>query len=265
MASGKKNYFRHSFHARKHPEIAGMIEDHGKEAYFHFFALVEVCAEKASDKFPEDSKFLFRRSTLCRELLVTNSRLSRHLLAMTPSPVDDIVVTEKEVEILFPKLRKYIGKYESKLLLNAPNKRKEKEIKEKEIKLNNDPKKNLPKKDSQEILKRPSPLSILFTHMPEVQAWLDDGTHDTHLLLLNKFSKQILEAEVLDMYVWAMRNSVKAESWMYKRLLARNINEKAPGLAQKPLSKKTNGVTPTPRNPTGNPYIQEAIDKGLIA
>jgi len=129
MASGKKNYFRHSFHARKNADIAGLIEDHGKEAYFHFFGLVEVCAEKASDKFPDDSRFIFRRSTLCRELLVTNSRLARHLVAMTPSLVDQVVVTEKEVEILFPKLAKYMGKYESKLLSNSPNKRKE--IKEK--------------------------------------------------------------------------------------------------------------------------------------
>jgi uncharacterized phage protein (TIGR02220 family) len=130
VASGKKNYFRHSFHARKHPAIAGLIDDLGKEAYFHFFALVEVCAEQASDRFPDDSRFVFRRSTLCHDLLVTNSRLSRHLLAMVPSLVDDVVVTEKTVEILFPKLAKYMGRYDSKLDSNSPNKRKEKEIKE---------------------------------------------------------------------------------------------------------------------------------------
>lgn len=134
MASGKKNYFRHSFLARKHPAIAGLIDDHGKEAYFHFFALVELCAEQASDGFPPGGRFVFRRSTLCRELLVTNSRLSHHLLVTTPSLVDHILVTEKEVEILFPKLAKYMGKYETKLPSNSPNKRKEKEIKENKTK-----------------------------------------------------------------------------------------------------------------------------------
>ncbi len=149
MASGKKNYFRHSFHARKHSDIAGLIEDHGKEAYFHFFALVELCAEQASDSFPEDSRFTFRRSTVCRELLVTNSRLSRHLLVTVPSLVDDIVVTENSVEILFPKLAKYMGKYETKSTSKTPNK-EIKEIKKETLALNAPviftPKKQPPKK-----------------------------------------------------------------------------------------------------------------------
>lgn len=134
MASGKKNYFRHSFHARKNPKLVQLIDDFGKEAYFHYFALVELCAETASGEFPTDGKFVFRRSTLCHELRVTNSRLSRHLLAIQSALLCKVVVTEKEVEILFPKLSKYMGKYETKLPSNSPNKIKENQNKEKQIK-----------------------------------------------------------------------------------------------------------------------------------
>ncbi len=131
MASGKKNYFRHSFNASKDPKVVGLIDDHGKEAYFHYFRLLELCANEASEGFPEDSKFTFRRSTLCRELFVTNSRLTHHLLAIQSSLLGEVVVSEKEVQILLPNLAKYMGKYETKLSSNVSNKRKEKERKEK--------------------------------------------------------------------------------------------------------------------------------------
>jgi hypothetical protein len=127
------------------------------------------------------------------------------------------------------------------------------------------PEKNLPEKDSQEILKTTSPLSALFTHMPEVQAWLDQGFHDTHKLLLGKYSKQTLEIEVLDMYVWASRNDVKAESWMYKRLLSKNLSSKGSNKAQKSFSRKGHGVESSPENPTGDPYLQQALDEGLVS
>jgi hypothetical protein len=134
MASGKKNYFRHSIFARKDSKIVQLIDEHGKEAYFHFFALLELCAEIASSEFPPTGEFVFRRSTLCHELRVTNSRLGRHLVAMQSALLCDVVLTENECKIVLPKLAKYMGKYESKLTPNSPNKRKEKERKEKERK-----------------------------------------------------------------------------------------------------------------------------------
>jgi hypothetical protein len=115
MASGKKNYFRHSIFARKDSKIVQLIDDHGKEAYFHYFALLELCAEVASNEFPANGEFVFRRSTLCHELRVTNSRLAQHLLAMESSLLCHAVLTEKDCKIVLPKLAKYMGKYESKL------------------------------------------------------------------------------------------------------------------------------------------------------
>lgn len=175
MASGKKNYFRHSFHARNDDKIAGLINKHGKEAYFHFFALIELCAELASDKFPEDCWFHFHPRTLADALLVKKWTLVSHLSAIhqwglcgvsvePQSAISDRSVEPQRVSVHLPNLPKFMGRYET----NAPNKRKEKEKKEKETKnapsasplskafdviLPDWPKKNLPEVESQEIPK----------------------------------------------------------------------------------------------------------------
>ena len=141
MASGKKNYFRHSFHARNDDKIASLINKHGKEAYFHFFALIEICAELASDKFPEDCWFHFHPRTLADALLVKKWTLTSHLLAIhqsglcgvsvePQSAISDRSVELQRVSVHLPNLSKFMGRYET----NAPNKRKEKEIKENKIK-----------------------------------------------------------------------------------------------------------------------------------
>lgn len=141
MASGKKNYFRHSFHARNDDKIAGLINKHGKEAYFHFFALIEVCAEIASDKMPDDFWFHFHPRTLSDALLVKKWTLINHLSVIQqwglcgvsvehqPS-ISGASVEVQRVSVHLPNLPKYMGRYES----NAPNKRKEKEIKVNESK-----------------------------------------------------------------------------------------------------------------------------------
>jgi hypothetical protein len=194
MASGKKNYFRHDFNARKHPSIAGLIDDHGKEAYFHFFAIVELCAQKASDGFPSDSRFVFRRSTLCHELFVTNSRLAHHLLAITPSLVDQVLVEEKEVTIVFSKLRKYMGKYESKLPSNSPNKIKEKEIKEKESKV-------------KEI--KANELFVEFENSPLTQV-LTQVDLELQKKWVEVYGKEFCLAEFNKIYTWLAANPTKS-------------------------------------------------------
>jgi hypothetical protein len=104
-----------------------------------------------------------------------------------------------------------------------------------------------------------SPLSFLFNHMPQVQNWLNEGNHDTHQILIQKYPENILQAEIVNMYEWATRNSMRAENWMYKRL--NNIDIKPSNRPQKSFSRKTNGVTATPDNPTGNPYKAELFEK----
>jgi uncharacterized phage protein (TIGR02220 family) len=133
MASGKKNYFRHSNQARKDPKIMNLMIDHGKEAYFHFFCIIEMCAEQASDKFPDDNKFTFHRRTLCTEMMVSGSKLVHHLVAIQSATLLRYVLTENLVQLHVPNLAKYMGKYESKIDPNPPKERKENKIKEKKI------------------------------------------------------------------------------------------------------------------------------------
>ena len=132
MASGRKNYFRHSFSAGKDDKIVSLISDHGKSAYFHYFRLLELCGEQCSDGIPE--KFVFHRRTLCAELMVTNSKLCHHLLAMQSSLLLEYVLSDRKVEVLIPNFMKFLGKYTNKIAPDTPNKRKEKEIKENKIK-----------------------------------------------------------------------------------------------------------------------------------
>lgn len=120
MASGSKSYFRHSFEARKDPKIVEMIVKHGKETYFHFFALCEMCGKIAVDEgFPKDKKFKFHKRTLCDELMVTPQRLTHHLGAIKSSLLGDYMETGSTVEIKLHNLKKYLGQYEKKKLKNA--------------------------------------------------------------------------------------------------------------------------------------------------
>ena len=132
MANGKKNYFRHSFFAGNDDKIVTLIANYGKEAYFHYFRLLELCGQLSAEKMPE--KFVFHRRTICAELMVTNSRLGHHLLAMQSSLLLQYVLTPEKVEILIPNFPKYLGKYETKISPNTSNKIKENKIKKKEIK-----------------------------------------------------------------------------------------------------------------------------------
>lgn len=129
MANGKKNYFRHSFFAGNDDKIVSLISNHGKEAYFHYFRILELCGQQSAESVPE--KFVIHARTLCAELMVTRSRLGGHLLAMKSSLLLDYVLTSDKVELHIPNFSKYLGKYENKKSSNTPNK-----IKEKEIKLN---------------------------------------------------------------------------------------------------------------------------------
>lgn len=134
MASGKKNYFRHSASARKDSKLVNLISNYGKEAYYHYFALLEMCAEKAlAEDLKGDEEFVFHKRTVCAELMVTPQRLSGHLLAIQSSLLGDLVVTSDQVKIKFDKLPKYLGRYENKISPNSSKERKEKERKENKI------------------------------------------------------------------------------------------------------------------------------------
>lgn len=83
---------------------------------------------------------------------------------------------------------------------------------------------------------KPSPLSFLFNHMPEVQDWLNSGNHDTHLILTSKFSHHVLAQEIPKLFTWASKKDVRAESWMHTKLLNVDTLAFTPIQAQKPFS-----------------------------
>ncbi len=134
MASGKKNYFRHSAAARRDIKIVNLIAKYGKQAYFHYFILVEMCAEKAlDDELNGDEEFVFHKRIVCNELIVTPQKLALHLAPINEFRLGHAVVSIDEVKIKFPNLPKYLGRYGTKFDSNSTNKRKENKIKENKI------------------------------------------------------------------------------------------------------------------------------------
>lgn len=131
MASGKKNYFRHSFFARNDDFIITLIDKLGYQGYFLWFSLLEVCGEIAADNYPET--FKIHNSRLLRSLRCRQDKLDSFLtLARLESKLSHTRV-ENNHFIQIPNLKKYLGKYNNLDESNSPNKRKENKRKEKEI------------------------------------------------------------------------------------------------------------------------------------
>lgn len=252
MASGRKNYFRHHNSARHDEKIASLIEQHGKEAYFHYFVLIELCAEKASEEFPSDAMFHFHPRTLSNALLVKRHTLISHMLAVhqsglckvfveyqqtgsKPSADDQqtisryvadhqLVLSKPSADILkiivhMPNLAKYMGRYETKIESNAPNKRKEKEIKEKESKEN--------KKESKKKIE--SPLKILFEPDHEIQTWFSGGLLSVQERLLNEFDENYLRDVLVHCFEWQRENKKRSAGTFIEAWIKRDKNAKFKG------------------------------------
>lgn len=136
MASGRKNYFRHSTSAFEDPKIQKAIDLLGYEGYAYYFILLEILAKQCENECKETIEI--HQQTL--RIVWRKSQQSCNKVVTKLAQSGLFVVTFKEslYEFSIPNLSKYMGKYETKLYSNTPNKRKEKEIKEK--------KKNIKKK-----------------------------------------------------------------------------------------------------------------------
>ena len=113
MSSGKKNYFRHSVQARKDNKIVEIVSK-GRENYFFFFALVEMCAEQALAHPVTPRKFSFHRLTICSELHITNAKIETRLGVIRGAGLMDFEMNKTTVHIEIPSLSKYLGKYDKK-------------------------------------------------------------------------------------------------------------------------------------------------------
>lgn len=137
LASGKKNYFRHSFFARNDLKLKMLRDKVGVGFYFYYFSLLEQCGEASSDELKD--KYVFHDSTI-RNLWCINLKKSERVAnEMNAVGLLFFKKAENTFQFTIPNLAKYLGKYDSKSISNAPNKRKEKEKKEKEKKHSDSP------------------------------------------------------------------------------------------------------------------------------
>lgn len=108
----------------------------------------------------------------------------------------------------------------------------------------------------------PSPLAEYFTD-PDISVWLTEGTHDTHLILKKQYTRDSLIENIPKAHSWALPKGKRADAWLITWMS--NVGAfKANGAAKTPKTNKGQGVAPSSENPTGNPYIQEAREKGYI-
>lgn len=111
-----------------------------------------------------------------------------------------------------------------------------------------------------------SPLASLFADSDLVQSWLLTGTELAQQTLLTSYPADVLRSEILKAYIWQSENSKrKAGSFLVTWMERSNTRSGAHNRSNSAFKSKTNGVAPTPKNPTGNPYIQQALDEGIIA
>ena len=133
MASGKKNYFRHSFFARNDSKLLHLKDAIGVGYYFYYFSLLELCGEQSSDELRANYCF---HNSLIRKLWCCNLKKCERI-GIQMNAVGLLLFNRIENNFYFeiPNFSKYLGKYTNKIESNTPNKRKEKKRKEKKIKV----------------------------------------------------------------------------------------------------------------------------------
>lgn len=135
MASGKKNYFRHSFFARNDIKLKLLRDEIGIGFYFYYFSLLELCGEESSDELKDE--YVFHESTI-RSLWSVNLKKSERIACVMHSVrLLEFKKRQKTFSFRIPNLSKYMGRYTSKFPSNTSNKRKEKERKGKKRKEKN--------------------------------------------------------------------------------------------------------------------------------
>jgi hypothetical protein len=132
MASGRKNYFRHSFNAFEDEKIQNAVDKLGYEGYAYYFILLEILAKQCENEFKNPIRI--HQQTLRTVWRKQSKSCKKVVTKLQESGLFVATFNESFVEFDIPNLQKYLGKYTTKNDPNASNKKKRKEIKEKEIK-----------------------------------------------------------------------------------------------------------------------------------
>ena len=132
MASGKKNYYRHSFFARNDIKMKLLREQLGVGFYFYYFSLLEQCGEDSADDLKE---FYSLHSSTIRSLWGVNLKKCEHVASVMHAVG---LLEFKKVESTFyftiPNFAKYLGKYETKFPSKFAIKEKESKVNESKAK-----------------------------------------------------------------------------------------------------------------------------------
>jgi len=132
MASGKKNYFRHSFNAFEDEKIQNAIALLGYEGYAYYFILIELLAKKCDAEFKNPIRI--HQQSLRNVWRKQSKSCNKVVKKLQESGLFVATFSESFIEFDIPNLSKYMGKYTIKKSPNTPNKKKRKEKKRKESK-----------------------------------------------------------------------------------------------------------------------------------
>lgn len=248
------DYFKHYSTAGEGNTLNHLFEEFGHHGYAYWFLLLELCNHNWDGK--SEPSFTFFESIVRKKLRISSTKLKLFLNFCSTKTELSFNISGKDLNIHIPMLlevktsRNVIKSNKNQLTVYIEENRERIE----ENRLLEAPEKNLPEKNSQEILRKPSPLSFLFQSAPEIQSWLDAGTHETHMMLIKKYSHHELVDLVEKAYAWAIPKGQRAESWLYTFV----SNKTTSGYGFNKGQKKNSLVTPD--NPTGDPYLAQIIE-----
>jgi hypothetical protein len=134
MASGKKNYFRHSTSAFEDEKIQKCIQLLGYEGYAYYFILIELLAKQCENSFK--NPITLHQQSLRIVWRKQEQSCQRVVKKLQESGLFVATFRESFIDFDIPNLEKYMGFYSTKIEPNAPkeSKRKEKKVKEKKEK-----------------------------------------------------------------------------------------------------------------------------------
>jgi hypothetical protein len=240
MASGRKNYFRHSMTAFEDSKIQKAIELLGYEGYAFYFILIELLAKQCDANFHNPIKI--HQQTLRIVWRKSQQSCNKVVTKLQQSGLFVVTFSESFYEFDIPNLAKYLGTYDGKFSPNAPNKRKENEIKVNEIKVN-----ETKTKPKVLVAQKISPLAFLFPESDEVQKWLLTGKAEVQKSLLDNYSHHILAQEIRKAYLWqSVKSKRKSDLFLMNWLGNVKTNGFNPNRGEAGFS----GATPTHCQPS---------------